>query len=96
MGKNEILNILKKYKHDHEDEFGIIELGLFGSVAREEDTEKSDVDLYIKTKSPDPFILVRIKEDIATQVHKSVDIVRLREKMNAYLKERIQTEGIHV
>lgn len=84
MSKNEILSILKNYKDEHEAEYGIIELGLFGSVAREEDTEKSDVDICIKTKSPDPFILVRIKEDIKNRINKPVDIVRVREKMNAF------------
>jgi hypothetical protein len=37
-----------------------------------------------------------MKEEIEERVHRRVDIVRLREKMNPFLKERIEKEGIHV
>jgi uncharacterized protein len=39
-------------------------MGIFGSVARDEATELSDVDIVVKTKIPDPFTVVHIKEDL--------------------------------
>ncbi len=47
-------------------------------------------------KSPDAFALVHIKEDIETLIHKHVDIVRVREKMNPYLKSRLEKEALYV
>jgi len=49
-----------------------------------------------QNRSPNPFILVRIKEDIEGLVQRHVDIVRVREKMNPFLRERIEKEGRYV
>ncbi|OYZ49051.1 MAG: nucleotidyltransferase, partial [Sulfurovum sp. 24-42-9] len=37
-----------------------------------------------------------IKDELSTLFSKSVDIVRVREKMNPYLKNRINKEAIYV
>jgi predicted nucleotidyltransferase len=96
MDRDTILSILKEYKKQNAQRYGITELGLFGSFARNQDRLDSDVDVYVKINTPDPFILVHLKEDLEGLLHRSVDIVRLREKMNPYLKNRIERDGIHV
>ena len=96
MNRNHVLNLLAQYKKNNLDKYGIEDIGIFGSVARDEATESSDVDICIKTKTPDMFMFVHIKEDLQNLFHKSVDLVRLRERMNPYLKERIDKEAIYV
>lgn len=96
MSRAEILQILKNFKKDHSKEYGILLIGLFGSVARDEATENSDVDVVIKIATPDPFKIVHIKEDLEIQLKQRVDIVRLRDKMNAFLKKRIEKDAIYV
>ena len=96
INRDEILNILKNYKNNNLNKYDILELGLFGSVARNQASLNSDVDICIKTKTPDIFMLVHIKEELQNLFHKSVDIVRLRDKMNPYLKKRIDKEAIYV
>jgi uncharacterized protein len=96
MSKNDIINILRDYKNKFAKQYGILALGIFGSVARDEARKDSDLDIYIKTAMPDPFILVHIKEDVEKLVHLKVDIVRIREKMNPLLKSRIEKEGVYV
>lgn len=96
MGRNDILAVLRDFKQNFAEKYGIIEIGIFGSTARDEAREDSDVDICIKTKTPDPFTIVHIKEEIESRVRKHVDIVRIREKMNPSLKERIEKEGIYV
>ncbi len=96
MNKNEILSILGNYKKEYAEKYGIIEMGVFGSIARDEAREDSDLDIYIKTVTPDPFILVHIKEDIEKLARQRVDIVRIREKMNPFLRDRIEKEGVYV
>ena len=96
MSRSDILKILKNFKKTHSEKYGILELGLFGSVARDQATEKSDVDIFLKTKTPDPFNIVHIKDDLEELLHQHVDIVRLREKMNPLLKTRIEQEAVYV
>jgi hypothetical protein len=96
MDRNDVINVLRAYKQDYATQYGILSLGIFGSVARGQSREDSDVDICIKTINPDPFLLVHIKEDIEQRVHHHVDIVRVREKMNPFLKERIEKDGIYV
>jgi uncharacterized protein len=96
MNKDEIIEILRTFKRNFADRYGIVALGVFGSVARGQSRDDSDVDVCIKTAVPDPFLLVHIKEDIEKRVHRRVDIVRVREKMNPFLKERIERDAIYV
>ena len=92
---DEYLAILKKYLNTKSDVYGIIKIGIFGSVARNEQTEDSDVDICVEIKKPDLFTLVHIKEDLQDLFGKSVDIVRLRKNMNPMLLSRIQRDGIY-
>ena len=96
MKRDDILAILREFKRDHAERYGILEIGVFGSSARDDAREDSDVDICIKTKTPNPFVLVHIKEDIEQMVQKHVDIVRVREKMNPFLRERIKRECRYV
>lgn len=96
MSQEDILSVLRNYKKDFAGKYGIIELGVFGSVARNEATAQSDVDICIKIQSPDAFKLVHIKDDIEKLIQKRVDIVRVREKMNPYLKIRLEKEALYV
>jgi len=96
MEREEILSVLRAYKMDFSEKYGILELGVFGSFARNEAGDDSDVDICIKTKNPDPFSLVHIKEDIEHRVKKHVDIIRMREKMNPYLRQRIEKDAVYV
>lgn len=96
MKKDDILAILRRFKQDSADKYGILDIGVFGSFARDEAREDSDVDICIKTKTPNPFLLVHIKEDIEKLIQKHVEIVRVREKMNPFLRERIEREGRYV
>lgn len=96
MKRERLLAILEEFKRDYGEKYGILEMGLFGSMARDEAGEESDVDIFIKTKTPNPFLLVHLKEDIEELTGKHVDIVRMREKMNPFLRERIEKEGRYV
>lgn len=95
MKQKEALEVLQSYKEKHADEFGIVRIGVFGSVARDEATEDSDVDVVIETKQPNLFKLSRIRLDLEELMHTHVDLISYRESMNTFLKERIQKEAIY-
>lgn len=96
MEREKIISILCDYKRDHAHKYGILAIGVFGSVARGQAGENSDVDICIKLEKPDPFALVHIREGIERRVHAHVDIVRVRENMNPYLRQRIEKDAIYV
>ena len=96
MNRKEILNKIIKFFNLKKDEFGIIRIGVFGSVARDEITESSDVDVVVELGRPDLFTLIGIKQELEELLHCHVDIVRYRAKMNAYLKKQIEQEAIYV
>lgn len=56
----------------------------------------SDIDIYIEGELKGFFALSGIKNDLEELLGCSVDIVRLRNKMDAFLKQRIIKEGIYV
>ncbi len=96
MNRYDILDFLKDFKARDADRYGIVSLGVFGSVARGDVRDDSDIDIYVTTRTPDPFALVHAKEFIEGCLHRRVDIVRVRDKMNPFLKKRIKAEGISV
>lgn len=91
-----ILEILKEYKFQAGARYGIEAMGIFGSAARGEIEEDSDVDVFVKTSVPDPFTLVHIRDDLQERLKRRVEMVRLRENMNKYLKDRINQDAIYV
>ena len=51
--KDEIIAILRNFKEEFGERYGIEKLGLFGSVARGEQKEDSDIDICVKLQDPD-------------------------------------------
>jgi predicted nucleotidyltransferase len=96
MNRSELLNKLEEFKKVNGEKYGILSLGIFGSYARNQASELSDADIVVKTKTPDPFTIVHIKEDLEGQLQIPIDIVRLRETMNPFLKQRIEKEAVYV
>ena len=95
MNRDDILALLREFKRDCRGEYGIIEIGVFGSFARDEAGEESDVDVVIRILKPDLFTLVGIKNDLEERLHRAVDIVTYREDMNPFLKKRIDGEAVY-
>ena len=96
MTGDEILAVLHDFKRDCAERYGILELGIFGSYARDEAREDSDVDIVFIAKEPNLFRTVRMKEALESLLDRHVDVVRWRESMNPRLKARIAREARYV
>ncbi len=96
MKRKDVLRVLARFRDLKQTEFGIVRIGIFGSVAREENTDASDVDVVVELGRPDLLALVGIKQELEEMLHQPVDVVRYRAGMNAYLKRRIEQEAVYV
>jgi len=96
MEQEEVLKTIRKLKTDLEKVYSIKKIGIFGSFAKDKYTEGSDVDIVVELNNPTMFNLIGIKQKIEERLNRKVDIVRIRERMNKYLKRRIEEEAIYV
>ena len=92
----EYKKILSQFKKEFGPQFGIKELGIFGSVARGEQTENSDLDLFVSLEKVEPFIIFDLKEILESLCKCKVDLVRLRDSLRPALKRNILKDGIYV
>lgn len=95
MNKEKIIDILRNYKNERANYYGIMTIGIFGSIARGDAGEESDVDIVLQIREPDLFMLVGIKEELEERLHRPVDIVTYRDNMNLFLKKRIDKEAVY-
>ena len=94
--REEILQVLEDNKQRLADKYGITKLGLFGSFARGEATDESDVDLCFDTVRAEPFIAAHLKEEFEKVLQRSVDIVQPHRFMRALFLKRLEQEVIYV
>jgi len=94
--QQEILKYLKEYKELKKSEYSIKRLGIFGSYARDEADENSDIDIVVDFEKPDLLNQVGIMQELREKFHKKVDVVALWRRMNPKLLSRIEKDVIYV
>jgi predicted nucleotidyltransferase len=71
-------------------------MGIFGSYARREATEQSDLDVFFETDTPNLFTTSRLRIELQEFLGLPIDLVRFRDNMNPRLKAHIMNEGVYV
>ena len=94
--QTEILNLLRRYKPTAQKKYGLTRIGIFGSVARGEQTADSDVDVCYEGQAPSLLTLDMFQTELEQLLDCKVDLVRIRENMNSLLRQRILRDGIYV
>jgi predicted nucleotidyltransferase len=73
---------------------GATEVRVFGSLARGEGSQDSDLDLLVTLgKGRSLLDLVGLKQDLEDLVHRRVDVVTER-ALSPYLRERVLSEAV--
>ena len=93
--QKEALKLLREHKQEFEGRYRITKIGIFGSVARDEAVDSSDVDVVVEM-APDIFARANLKEELETILSAKVDVVRYWRRMNPDLKNRIDREARYV
>ena len=97
MTKEEILSKLKEHKSYIQERYGVKKIGLFGSYARNEAKEESDVDIYVEFNEISFSKIAGLWNYLEDLYHKKIDLVRggkLRKK--SAIMDVIQKETIYI
>ena len=97
MNKEDILEYLKLHKEELAQKYGVSKIGLFGSFAKDKQTETSDIDLAIEIvkekKSLGNFF--GLKRELENVFGKKVDL-GIESSLKPIVKEYIKKEIIYV
>jgi len=81
-----ILQILRYHMPELQKKYPIGRLGVFGSYARGEATEKSDIDIAVEIIGPMGLNFVAMANEIEDLLGKKTDVVPLRSIKPQYLQ----------
>ena len=87
---------LAGFKKAFGSKYGILKLGIFGSVARKENTENSDIDIVVEVKQPTLSLMYELREALKSLFGCDVDVVRFRDSLRPLFKANIQKDVIYV
>jgi uncharacterized protein len=93
LSRESVLRELRRHLSQFGRMYGVTRIGVFGSAARDQLRQDSDIDVVVEMKEPDLFYLVHIKDQLEKDLNRRVDIIRYRDTMNRYLKARIDREA---
>ena len=77
---SEYIQLLRQFKASRAAAYGITSLGLFGSAARGEQCEESDVDVVYEGE-PNLLLRSRMKAELESLFGCRVDVVRYRKQL---------------
>ncbi len=93
---SEYLQLLKQFKETKALVYGIQKIGLFGSVARGEHKEGSDVDVCFEGNAMGLFKMAHLKEELEILFGTSVDLLRMHKQLDGtVLKESVMRDIVY-
>lgn len=95
MTKQHILDYLSIHKPEFQKKYGVEEIGLFGSYARDEAKDDSDVDIFVSMQAKFDNVM-GLKYDLEASLHKKVDLITKHKYMKPFLLQMITKDVIYV
>lgn len=87
---------LRALKPTLKERFKVETIDIFGSYAREEHTEKSDLDILVTYSAPvSLFTIYDLKQYLKRKLHMKVDVIS-KEYLNKYIKDQVLKEAVAV
>ncbi len=96
MKQEVILQLLKQKNAELDKKFGVKSLLLFGSVARDESTAASDVDLLVEFNRPVGYFGLFALQDYLEQLLGCPVDLGTPDSLKSYMRDRVLGEAIHV
>lgn len=94
-GRQQYVELLTAASPYIRSEFGVKSMRIFGSVARDEESDDSDVDIFVDMP-PKALKLVELKQYLQEILGRAVDIVRSHPRLDSFLTDEINRDGITI
>lgn len=94
-GRQQYIELLTEAIPYIHSEFEVRSMRLFGSVARGEEHEGSDIDIFVDMP-PKAFKLVGLKQYLQDLLGRAVDVVRSHAHLDPFLINEINRDGITI
>ena len=92
----ELIRVIREHLPDLRERYGVESLGIFGSYARGEQREDSDLDVLVEFfRTPDLFEFVALKHELSDILGINVDLV-MKDALKPRIGKRILQEVIQV
>lgn len=97
MTKAFILNFLSNHKDEYLKKYGVIKIGLFGSYAREDFKDDSDIDIAIELKNENKNLgtFFAFKRELESAFNLNVDL-GIESSLKPIAKKKILQEIVYV
>ncbi len=96
MTKEEILQKLKEHKSYIQERYGVEKIGLFGSYARGEATDESDIDIFVRFDEPKFRKIAGLWNYLEDLYRVKVDLYREHRRSKGAIYEHIKKETIFI
>jgi predicted nucleotidyltransferase len=94
MSRYEIEEMIKKHKPILHEKYKVESIGIFGSYARNQETDESDIDILVSFHEPVGWEFVDLKEYLENLLRKKVDLVT-EGALKPQLKEAVLREVVY-
>jgi len=95
MTKEYILDFLNTHRTELYERYGLVKVGLFGSYAKGNASEESDIDLYAEFENKKFKNIASAWNYFEEQFGKKIDLFYAHKNMRASLKKSIESEVIY-
>lgn len=95
MTKQEVLNYLSSHKERFYKDFGVVKIGLFGSFARDQATQSSDIDLVIEMNPKSLEKRIAFKKLVESDLNRSLDVGYLS-TLRSFIAKEVAKDIIYV
>lgn len=95
VGKTEIIEKLKSHKAEIQRKYPVESLGLFGSYARGEETESSDVDILVEFNEPVGIEYIDLILELEKILSKPVDLI-IKKNLYVEVKSFVERDIISI
>ena len=93
--RQECIDRIKANEDYITSQFEVKSLRLFGSLARNQQRESSDVDICVEMP-PDMFQLIGLKQYLEELLGCDVDVIRMHRNIDNFLLNQIEKDGIYI
>ena len=91
----ELASLIREHGEVLREQFQVTALTVFGSTARHENHEGSDVDMFVDMP-PKIYLVIALKQYLEEILGCSVDVVRRHRGLNPQLIKEIERDGINI